>query len=367
MMPHERIRAKMPKKGPARVHFEELKCHPKHTPKQYTAAAVAALFCASVISLTLSSTVFAEEVSGEITEKDTGEVMEETTEKVAEATGEVAEAAMAPASPCYGTWQDGIRSNGILNYENHVVLDASDLRLIAGHLDQTDLHVTSVEGNVNLLAGTLSEMEDEMGQLKKSVSDGKALVASAITDCGVSTESDATFQTLADNVYEVYRLGYAKGYADAQSDMADYQCEYLYHIHSTESQSELISFSDIDSATAYFAEHPAPASCAEPCGCYTVYSEGHTHTAACTKTYNEVHTGQIESGWVAGPGGAVWAKCHQCGYTWTEWWDHDSVGIYSHSSQKTINVCGKKESGPCYVPGCGMDHGKLLSVKISFP
>ena len=39
--------------------------------------------------------------------------------------------------------------------------------------------------------------------LKKSVSDGKSAVASAITEKGVSTSSDATFQTIANNISQI--------------------------------------------------------------------------------------------------------------------------------------------------------------------
>ena len=40
----------------------------------------------------------------------------------------------------------------------------------------------------------------EIDNLKTSVSEGKSLIASAITDKGVSTSSTATFQTMADNI-----------------------------------------------------------------------------------------------------------------------------------------------------------------------
>lgn len=43
-------------------------------------------------------------------------------------------------------------------------------------------------------------MQEEVSELKKSVSDGKSAVASAITDMGVSTDSDATFAEMAENV-----------------------------------------------------------------------------------------------------------------------------------------------------------------------
>lgn len=41
---------------------------------------------------------------------------------------------------------------------------------------------------------------NEITVLKKSVSDGKTLLADAITECGVETVSDATFATMADNI-----------------------------------------------------------------------------------------------------------------------------------------------------------------------
>lgn len=46
-------------------------------------------------------------------------------------------------------------------------------------------------------------IDEEMTSLKKSVSDGKSAVASAITSMGVSTESDATFETIATNVSNI--------------------------------------------------------------------------------------------------------------------------------------------------------------------
>lgn len=44
---------------------------------------------------------------------------------------------------------------------------------------------------------------DDIEEVKKSVSDGKTLVANAITAKGVTTATDATFQTMADNVANI--------------------------------------------------------------------------------------------------------------------------------------------------------------------
>ncbi len=62
--------------------------------------------------------------------------------------------------------------------------------------------ITSIDDSTISLDSTWSsdKIDDELSTLFQSVSSGKALVASAITDKGVVTDSDATFQTLATNV-----------------------------------------------------------------------------------------------------------------------------------------------------------------------
>ena len=49
----------------------------------------------------------------------------------------------------------------------------------------------------------ITNLDDEINSLKSSVSNGKSLIASAITDKGVSTASNATFQTMADNIGKI--------------------------------------------------------------------------------------------------------------------------------------------------------------------
>lgn len=46
-------------------------------------------------------------------------------------------------------------------------------------------------------------LREEFAAVKKSVSDGKALVATAITDKGVATESTDSFETMADNIGQI--------------------------------------------------------------------------------------------------------------------------------------------------------------------
>ncbi|MBD5555221.1 MAG: hypothetical protein HDQ95_07780 [Roseburia sp.] len=66
-----------------------------------------------------------------------------------------------------------------------------------------------------LVGDNISSLETEMTSLKKSVSDGKSAVASAITAQGVTTAADASYETMAANITsagtEKYNAGYSAG------------------------------------------------------------------------------------------------------------------------------------------------------------
>ena len=64
-------------------------------------------------------------------------------------------------------------------------------------------NLTSDSTSDSLSAAQGKVLKGEIDSLKKSVSDGKSAVASAITSMGVSTESDATFETMATNVSNI--------------------------------------------------------------------------------------------------------------------------------------------------------------------
>ena len=50
---------------------------------------------------------------------------------------------------------------------------------------------------------TVSSLSSEVSSLKDSVSEGKSLIASALTDKGISTSSTATFQTMANGIRNI--------------------------------------------------------------------------------------------------------------------------------------------------------------------
>lgn len=77
---------------------------------------------------------------------------------------------------------------------------------------------------------SLKEINGEIEKLKKSVSDGKAKVAKAITDNGEATAADASFQTMADNVGLMAGIQYNAGVTDADArvntNSANYKAGY---------------------------------------------------------------------------------------------------------------------------------------------
>lgn len=68
-----------------------------------------------------------------------------------------------------------------------------------------DEHSTlySAMGDIDELETTSKNLVGAINENFTSVSNGKSLVASAITDKGVPTASDATFQTMADNISQI--------------------------------------------------------------------------------------------------------------------------------------------------------------------
>lgn len=66
-----------------------------------------------------------------------------------------------------------------------------------------DLALSDMQNNIGELQDDIGELQDDMKEVFQSVSDGKKIVASAITDKGVETPNDATFQTMADNISSI--------------------------------------------------------------------------------------------------------------------------------------------------------------------
>ena len=75
-------------------------------------------------------------------------------------------------------------------------------------LTETDVVTTIDSSSTDDKVPSAKAVYDELQDLFQSVSDGKTLVANAITDKGVSTATDATFATMATNISKINDGGY---------------------------------------------------------------------------------------------------------------------------------------------------------------
>ena len=78
-----------------------------------------------------------------------------------------------------------------------VVFDTDGNSISTKYQTKTDDALNTTNKTV---IGAINEVNTELAEVKQSVSNGKSLIASAITDKGIETLSDATFQTMADNI-----------------------------------------------------------------------------------------------------------------------------------------------------------------------
>ena len=101
---------------------------------------------------------------------------------------------------------------GFQKYKRHIRIGDDYI------LDSEWTHAETVEmSDGSTLDDTVANINREITATKKSVSDGKSAVASAITAQGVTTAADATFDVMAANVGKVgtdkYNTGYNAGVA----------------------------------------------------------------------------------------------------------------------------------------------------------
>lgn len=193
-----------------------------------------------------------------------------------------------------------------------------------------------------------ANLNDSLTQVFTYVSDGKNDVASAITDCGVDTASDATFQTMSDNIRLIYANAFREGMESVSSPAAN--IEYERHHHE-------------GSSTA-------------GTGCYTtpVYKK-HTHNSSCYRACNSIIHVSVSTN-RTGANGTWWYQCPAClwykaGGSWSSGHEPDYPDEIRCEGQ--IQMCGKtagyryaNEGIDYYDPGCGYNEGQILSAKIIF-
>ena len=119
--------------------------------------------------------------------------------------------------------------------------DVSALKARVSAAEETlsahDTLLADHEARISVLeAGHLAQQE-EIDRCFQSVSSGKALLASALTDKNTLTDAEDTFAVIAANIGKCWDDGYAAGYAEglSQAQPKDVTVEEIRHYHTTES------------------------------------------------------------------------------------------------------------------------------------
>lgn len=93
--------------------------------------------------------------------------------------------------------------DGTVSFEDVTIYSQEGDSFGALDINATNEAICEVNNNLANTNTTISTLSDSVDSCFQSVSDGKALVASAITGKGVTTASDATFATMANNVGKI--------------------------------------------------------------------------------------------------------------------------------------------------------------------
>lgn len=120
---------------------------------------------------------------------------------------------------------DALPNDKLSDDNIYLITDSSNGELTAENLfyDDTEigLGVNNVQDAIDKLNENVNEQNKNLESCFQSVSDGKALVASAITDKGVTTAQDATFETMANNILAIsgfkFNLISSSGYSASKT------------------------------------------------------------------------------------------------------------------------------------------------------
>lgn len=245
-----------------------------------------------------------------------------------------------------------------------------EIQDIRGRTDALTLKINqlnvSVEANSEAdrlryeeLSKIISELTERVNACFQSVSNGKALVASTITDKGVPTSPDADFEVISDHIKELYAVAFAAG---AESSLENAAISYIRHYHTGDA--------------------------AAGGGCFTK-EQKHKHQSSCHKiTTHNVET-IIENSWGAGddaPGCAEHGgKGNNGDFRYVDRWtcSDGTSGVkewkdthwfcpqcdmkMSNTYTDTVKVC-KLEAGQVtgYEAACGYMDGQILQAVITF-
>lgn len=126
----------------------------------------------------------------------------------------------------YRIWDDVNKVWNLLFFRtNAKSVDAADGKTLETKIGKINGITSDINGESDSIAASIKCVN----ALKKSVSDGKSTVASAITAKGVSTAADATFATMATNIRNIKTTGKVRIYTDIITGVAGTKNMKIYY------------------------------------------------------------------------------------------------------------------------------------------
>lgn len=99
--------------------------------------------------------------------------------------------------------EDVVTSEGGASLEYGETIPAGEHTILFTEEEDAQLEAADIAYDTSTSGMTADNVQGAIDELFTSVSDGKSLIASAITDKGVPTAEDATFQQMADNIGQI--------------------------------------------------------------------------------------------------------------------------------------------------------------------
>lgn len=242
----------------------------------------------------------------------------------------------------------------ILGLHDAVAINQESIGNMNNLIVENKKSIQDIDTRVGENTGSISDLNLKVNDCFQSVSDGKALLASTLTDKGISTVSDASFGEINNNILNLYTAAFAAGVDSVSGINADVEYEYHHHEGSATCGGGCYTIED---------RHYHTGSSSTGGGCYTKpnYNISYIHpscSGAWVKDKNswgdkDGNGDRRYRGW-----------CSVCGYycaSYSAWNSYPGEAGPTHTSLKSTEV--KALTG--YSLGCGYADGQLLGYKTS--
>lgn len=228
--------------------------------------------------------------------------------------------------------------------------------------------IQEIHTDVGENKSAISDLLNKMNACFQSVSDGKSLLASTLTDKGISTSPDATFADINNHILNLYTAAFTAGVDSVAGINADVEYEYHYHTGDENSGGGCYSKEN---------RHVHAGNSSNGGGCYTIpiYDISYYYPSCSGSWIKDTDSWGNKDG---NRDRRYRGWCSVCGYycaSYSEWNSYPSEAGPTHTSRKATEIktlrgyslgCGYSEGQMLgYETACGMVDGQIISAKVN--